>query len=273
MKFVKEQDWVLNHLNENNIRIIDCRYSLAEPEKGKKDYLIGHVPGAVFFDVEQDLSAPVGEHGGRHPLPDTAEFVKKLEAAGIGDDTTVIAYDSGEGQYAARFWWLLQYLGHEQAYVLDGGYSGWIVGDNPITKDIPNFEKAVFHVNFRSELMADVEEVREAVKKRDKILIDSREEKRFLGIEEPIDKKAGRIPGALNKPWMNGLQNNKYLPVEEQKQRFHDLDPESQIIVYCGSGITAVPNFLTLKEAGFKKVKLYVGSFSDWISYEENNIL
>jgi len=272
MKYIKDMEWLLKHLTENNVRVVDCRFSLAEPQKGKQDYLISHVPGAVFFDLEQDLSSPVREHGGRHPLPNVAELVKKIGAAGISTDKPVIAYDYGEGQYAARFWWLLHYLGHEQVYVLDGGFKAWLEGNNPITEVIPIFEKANFQVNLRSELMASVEEVKEAVKKQNKILIDSREEKRYLGLEEPIDKKAGHIPGAINKPWMKGLMENQYIPVEGQKQRFSDIDPDSQIIVYCGSGVTAVPNFIALKEAGFEKVKLYVGSFSDWISYEENKI-
>lgn len=272
MKYVKDKEWLLKNLNENNVRIVDCRFSLAEPEKGKRDYLSNHIPNAVFFDLEKDLSGPVGEHGGRHPLPNIAGLVMKLEAAGISSDTTVIAYDNGEGAYAARFWWLLQYLGHEEVYVLDGGYKSWVEVNNPVTEDIPSFEKADFLVNLRSELLASVEDVKEAVEKQNRILIDSREERRYLGLEEPIDKKAGHIPGAINKPWMKGLREYQYLPVVEQKQRFSDIDPDSQIIVYCGSGVTAVPNFLALIEAGFEKVKLYVGSFSDWISFEENKI-
>ncbi|MFK9093391.1 sulfurtransferase [Bacillus salipaludis] len=272
MNHVRDKEWLLKNINQNKVRIADCRFSLAEPKKGKQDYLNDHVPGAIFFDLEHDLSGSIGEHGGRHPLPAVDELVVKLEKAGISNDTIVIAYDNGEGSYAARFWWLLQYLGHQQVYVLDGGYKSWREGNHPVTGDIPTFEKANFQVKLRSELLADVEEVKEAVEKQNKILIDSREEKRYLGLEEPIDKKAGHIPGAINKPWMNGLKENKYLPVDEQKHRFSDIDPDSQIIVYCGSGVTAVPNFLTLKEAGFEKVKLYVGSFSDWITYKENKI-
>ena len=125
-----------------------------------------------------------------------------------------------------------------------------------------------------AELIAATEEVKAFVKNQQDeiILIDSREEKRYLGLEEPIDKKAGHIPGAINKPWMEGLRSGQYIPAAEQKQRFSDVDPDKEIIVYCGSGVTATPNFLALKEAGFEKVKLYVGSFSDWISYDENKI-
>ncbi|TWE06127.1 thiosulfate/3-mercaptopyruvate sulfurtransferase [Neobacillus bataviensis] len=272
MKYVKDSEWLLKHLNDVNVRIIDCRFSLAEPQKGKINYLQSHLPGAVYFDLEQDLSGTVGDHGGRHPLPDVDVLVNKLENAGINHEITVIAYDDGEGAFAARFWWLLKYLGHENVYVLDGGFKNWLKADLPVTADIPTFKREDLRLSLRFELLATYEEVKAAVAKQDKVLIDSREAKRYLGLEEPIDKKAGHIPGALNKPWMEGLRGGRYLPNSVQMQRFSDLDLNQPIIVYCGSGVTAVPNFLALKQAGFKNVKLYVGSFSDWISYEENKI-
>jgi len=272
MKYVKDSEWLLKHLNDVNVRIVDCRFSLAEPQKGKIYYLQSHLPGAVYFDLEQDLSGTVGDHGGRHPLPDVDVLVNKLENAGINHEITVIAYDDGEGAFAARFWWLLKYLGHENVYVLDGGFKNWLKADFPVTADIPTFKREDLRLSLRFELLATYEEVKAAVAKQDKVLIDSREAKRYLGLEEPIDKKAGHIPGALNKPWMEGLRGGRYLPNSVQMQRFSDLDLNQPIIVYCGSGVTAVPNFLALKQAGFKNVKLYVGSFSDWISYEENKI-
>ncbi|MFP5113334.1 sulfurtransferase [Bacillaceae bacterium C204] len=274
MKYIKDKEWLLNCLNESHVRIVDCRFSLTEPEKGKSEYLQSHLPGAVFFDLETDLSSPVQSHGGRHPMPMLTEFIAKLENAGIDENKLVIAYDYGDGAYAARFWWMLQYLGHENVYVLDGGFKGWVEEEYPVSEEIPVFEKTEFHFRIQPELMATTEEVKEVVEKQlsNKILIDSREKKRYLGIEEPIDKKAGHIPGAINKPWMEGLSGNYYKSVADQKQRFVNVEPNKEIIVYCGSGVTAAPNYLALREAGFEKVKLYVGSFSDWISYAENNI-
>ncbi|MCM2531877.1 sulfurtransferase [Neobacillus pocheonensis] len=274
MKFVIDKEWLLKNINEYEVRVVDCRFSLAEPEKGRQDYDKNHLPGAVFFDLEKDSSGHVSEHGGRHPLPNLDEFIGKLEQVGIDKNTVVVAYDNGEGAFAARFWWLLHYLGHEKVYVLDGGFKGWNEANFPVTTEIPAFGKADFQVNIHAEFLANIEEVKEtALGSTNKVvLIDSREEKRFMGIEEPIDKKAGHIPGAINKPWFEGLRNGQYKTVEEQKQRFSEIEVEKQLIVYCGSGVTAVPNFLALKEAGFEKVKLYVGSFSDWISYEENEI-
>jgi thiosulfate/3-mercaptopyruvate sulfurtransferase len=274
VKFVKDKEWLFKGLTESNVRVVDCRFSLAEPEKGRQEYLKGHLPGAVFFDLEKDLSSRVQVHGGRHPMPLLEEFITTLENAGIDENTLVVAYDNGEGAYAARFWWLLQYLGHENVYLLDGGFNGWEAANYPVTEDIPAFEKAVFHFNRKPELLATTEEVKDVVEKKleNKILIDSRESKRYLGLEEPIDKKAGHIPGAINKPWMEGLSESRYKQSEEQRQRFSDIDPNKEIIVYCGSGVTATPNYLALKEAGFEKVKLYLGSFSDWISYEDHKI-
>jgi thiosulfate/3-mercaptopyruvate sulfurtransferase len=274
MKYVKDKEWLLKKLPEKNIKIIDCRFSLAEPNKGKEAYLESHLPGAVFFDLEKDLSKPASIHGGRHPLLNIEEFVGKLESAGIDDKTIIIAYDNGESAFAARFWWMLQYLGHEQVFILDGGFKEWNDANYPITAEISSHENTNFSIRLQKEIIASMEDVKEVIygQLESGILIDSREEKRFLGIEEPIDKKAGHIPKAINKPWFEGLKNGLFRQANEQQKRFADVDPSKQIIVYCGSGVTATPNYLALKEAGYENVKLYIGSFSDWISYEENEI-
>lgn len=273
MKFIVDQEWLLKKLHDCNVRIVDCRFSLVDKEKGSQEYYESHLPGGVYFDLEKDLSSAVGLHGGRHPLPNLEELVQKLENAGIDDSVTVVAYDNGEGAFAGRFWWLLQYLGHEKVYVLNGGFKQWAVANYPLTTEVPSFEKVEFRSDIRHELLAEIEEVRAvSAGEMDAVLIDSREEKRYLGIEEPIDKKAGHIPGAINKPYMEGFCSGQFNSAEEQKERFADVDSKKPIIVYCGSGVTATPNFLALKEAGFEHVKLYLGSFSDWISYEENKI-
>ncbi|XJZ25915.1 sulfurtransferase [Bacillota bacterium Lsc_1132] len=274
MKYTVSSEWLLDHLQDRNVRIVDCRFSLSDSKKGKAAYLDGHLPGAVFFDLEKDLSSPVRKHGGRHPLPNLYELVEKLEAAGIHNDDIVVAYDDGDGAFAARFWWLLGYLGHKKVYVLDGGFKNWQTKNNVVTTVIPETERRQFAVSLQEDWLAEIDEVKAVVRgeKNDCIVIDSREAKRYLGIEEPIDKKAGHIPGAVNKPWFEGLDGGFYKSVESQKQRFADIDSAKEVIVYCGSGVTAVPNFLALKEAGYHRVKLYAGSFSDWISYDENKI-
>lgn len=274
MNVLIDKEWLLKNLHDQNVRIVDCSFSLADPKKGRQEYEHNHIPGACYFDLDKDLSGEVSEHGGRHPLPDLKEFIHKLELAGIDKNTIVVSYDQGEGAFAARFWWLLQYLGHEKVYVLDGGFNGWKEGNFPVTSEVPAYKKTTFQSDINYSLIASMEAVKAAAEeqKANVVLIDSREEKRYLGIEEPIDKKAGRIPGALNKPWFEGLNAGYYKPAEIQKQRFSDIHTDNEIIVYCGSGVTAAPNFIALKSAGYEKVKLYLGSFSDWISYQENKI-
>lgn len=271
--FVVNKEWLVEQLHNNAVKIVDCRFALGNPTQGEQLYQEKHISGAVYFDLEKQLSAPVSKHGGRHPLPDMGQFKLEIEKAGIDHSKIVVAYDGGEGQYASRFWWLLTYLGHDKVYVLNEGYKGWVESGYPTTEEIPEAESASFKVNLRKEMLATYEEVKEIVdQKRASILIDSRDESRYLGEVEPIDRIAGHIPGAINKCWVEGLEHGIYKNKEEQKKRFTDLNKEDEIIVYCGSGVTATPNYIALKMAGFKNVRLYAGSYSDWVSYEENPV-
>jgi thiosulfate/3-mercaptopyruvate sulfurtransferase len=273
MKYVVTNEWLANRLNDEQVRIIDCRYYMGDAPRGLREYIRGHIPGALYFDLEIDLSAPPGEHGGRHPLPNMDEFIEKLSTAGIDENTIVVAYDSQASSMASRFWWMLRYLGHEQVYVLDGGYENWVEESYPVTTDVPLFPRKTFVADIQPQMLATVEDVREAMKNKTALLIDSREPKRYLGIEEPIDRVAGHIPSAKNYFWREGLTEEEFWKkVFEQEQRFIDIPKEQPIIVYCGSGVTACPNVLALTEAGYTNVKLYVGSWSDWISYPENPI-
>lgn len=274
MNFVVNKEWLSEHLDDDQVRIIDCRFELGNPEKGAGLYIESHIPGAVYFDLEKHLSAPVSKHGGRHPLPDIDQFKSDIEKAGIDNTHTVIAYDGGEGSYASRFWWQLQYLGHENVFVLNEGFNGWVEAGYETTKDLPDNETTEFKVSIRKEMLASYEEVKEVVEqeKKSAILIDSREERRYIGEVEPIDRVAGHIPGAMNKFWAEGLDQGSFKEGEEQKKRFAELDTKDPVIVYCGSGVTAAPNYIALKMAGFENVKLYAGSYSDWVSYEQNPV-
>lgn len=274
MKFVVNKEWLIEQLNNEQVKIIDCRFELGNPDKGEKLYQKSHIPGAFYFDLEKQLSAPVSEHGGRHPLPDIDQFKQEIEKAGIDNTKTVVAYDGGEGQFASRFWWLLTFLGHEKVHVLNEGFKGWVEAGYTTTKDVPEFESAKFEVNIQKEMLASYEEVKEVVeqKKKSPILIDSRDEQRYLGEVEPIDRIAGHIPGAINKFWAEALEQGSFKNSEEQKKRFAGLDLRDPIIVYCGSGVTATPNYIALKMAGYQNVKLYAGSYSDWVSYEQNRV-
>ncbi|MDQ0272061.1 sulfurtransferase [Cytobacillus purgationiresistens] len=274
MKNLVDADWLFEHLTDENVRIADCRFNLAASEEGKTLYLKGHIPGSIYFHLEKNLSGPVSEHGGRHPLPDADRLAEALENAGINNDTTIIAYDGGENSFASRFWWLLKFLGHDKVYVLDGGYQDWTAKGYPIDSALPSYSAATYKVRINEGIMASHDEVKKISLNEDSraVLIDSREEKRYLGIIEPIDKKAGHIPGAVNKVWTESLSEGKFKTAEALANRFSEFDKDRPLIVYCGSGVTASPNFLALKEAGYKNVKLYPGSFSDWISYDENPI-
>ncbi|MEH7885833.1 sulfurtransferase [Bacillus sp. JJ1609] len=274
MQYQVDSKWLKDHLVDRDIRIVDCSYKLGDPEAGRTQYDHGHIPGAVYFDLEKDLSGAVETHGGRHPLPKQDQLKRKLEESGISNDTILIAYDSKEGAYASRFWWLLKYVGHEKVYILNGGIEAWKNAGYPVDHEIPKYDKAVFVISLNKDLLASYEEVKDIVlnRDRDNVLIDSREQKRYLGIEEPIDRIAGHIPTAINKPWMEGLENGFFKPKTEQENRFADIAKDKPIIVYCGSGVTATPNYIALKEAGYSNVRLYAGSYSDWVSYEENPV-
>ncbi|MBY0122659.1 sulfurtransferase [Bacillus sp. S/N-304-OC-R1] len=274
MSFVVEKEWLKSRLDIENIRIADCRFNLGLSEEGSNLYAKDHIPGAVYFHLGKDLSGPVSAHGGRHPLPDIDVFKQTLQNAGISNETTVIAYDGGEGSYEARLWWLMKYAGHENVYVLNGGYKAWSEAGYPIDNSVPEYAKTEFEITLNNDIFASYDEVKKAVedKSQETIIIDSRERKRYLGEVEPIDKKAGHIPGAINKVWLEGYENGSFKSNHEQSERFSDIAPNKQIIVYCGSGVTATPNFMALKAAGYPNVKLYAGSFSDWISYDDNEI-
>jgi len=275
MNVILDAHEVMEKMNEQDVRLVDCRFTLGKPDMGKTEYDRDHIPSAVFFDLERDLSGSVQVHGGRHPLPDIKILKKKLEDAGISRSTTVIAYDDGHSASAARFIWILIYLGHSKVFLLNRGYSVWKENNYPVTNETPVFKQVDFLVSYNEQVAASYEEIVQFTQNESKVavLIDSRDNKRYAGREEPIDKKAGHIPGALNYDWSESFKNGYFLPKEEQKKRFGELDHDQEVIVYCGSGITAAANFVALKEAGFKRVKLYTGSFSDWISYEDNPVI
>ncbi|WP_054940389.1 sulfurtransferase [Paenibacillus ihuae] len=279
MEATVSKRWLLARLYEPEQTIVDCRFTLGKPDAGRESYEQEHIPGAVYLDLELDLSSPVGEHGGRHPLPDPQVLAARLSKLGIGNDSRIVAYDDESGMNAARLWWLLRYLGHEQVFILEGGFSAWKAEKFPVTDHQPVRVPSTFTPNIKPQMLADVEEVRRVSEKRvhagadaaNTILIDSRANDRYHGQNETLDKKAGHIPGAVNFFWKD-TQNadGRFKSADELAVHFAGLDKEREIIVYCGSGVTACPNVLALEKAGYKKVRLYAGSWSDWISYEEN---
>lgn len=273
MKHIVSQEWLFEHGTDPDIVIIDCRFALGQPTTGRSEYEQDHIPGAFYLDLEKDLSGPKSQHGGRHPLPEIQAFAAKLGQIGIGEHSTVVAYDDQGGAMASRLWWMLKYLGHDDVFVLDKGYTQWKKAGYPVTDEPPLEHPTSFTPNVRSEMLVGMEDVKERLGAQGTVLIDSREEKRYLGIEEPIDPVAGHIPGAKNYFWKLSLdEQGAWQEGERQAARFADLQGADEIIVYCGSGVTACPNVIALSEAGFSRVRLYSGSWSDWISYKDNPV-
>jgi thiosulfate/3-mercaptopyruvate sulfurtransferase len=265
-------DWLHQHLaakSDLDLQIVDCRFALSDPNLGKKQYEDAHIPGANYLDLNRDLSSPVGIHGGRHPLPDDRVLGAKLAAMGINSQTLVVAYDDSRFGFAARLWWLLRYYGHDLVAVLDGGYSSWVESGYPVTDKLPEVATpGNLQPQIRTDWIVDIERVRAIQNSPAHLLIDSREVDRYLGKSEPIDPVAGHIPGAVNYPWQDvSTPAGLALSIASQQQRWAAISPDVAPIVYCGSGVTACVNLLSLELAGIAGAKLYPGSWSDWISY------
>jgi thiosulfate/3-mercaptopyruvate sulfurtransferase len=262
--------WLFEHLHDPQVVIVDCRFSLADPQLGKQQYQTSHIPNAYYLDLNQDLSSPVGKHGGRHPLPEINQLGEKLSAIGVNSpNTLVVAYDDSRLAFASRLWWLLRYLGHQQVAVLDGGFTAWKTAGYPVTDVISSPQTGNFIPQINAEMVVDFETVKSRKDLSAVALVDSRESDRYRGEREPIDKIAGHIPGAVNYPWAEITDASGYLlPPSHHRQRWEKLQTAEEIIVYCGSGVTACVNLLSLELANLHTGKLYPGSWSDWISYE-----
>lgn len=270
---VVEPSWLAAHLGQPQLVVVDCRFSLANPQQGQQQYLAGHIPGAVYLDLNQDLSSPVQAHGGRHPLPDVQQFAAKLSALGIHSEppasqTWVVAYDDSRFAFAARLWWLLNYLGHSQVAVLNGGLAGWQAAGYPLSPTVPSPEFGHFVPRPRPHWTAEIEAVRQRKDQPGTLLIDSRSPERYRGEQEPIDPIAGSIPGAANYFWQAVTDDQGRLrsPAELQ-QHWQAAAEAEEVIVYCGSGVTACVNLLSQVVAGLPMQQLYVGGWSDWCSY------
>ena len=245
-----------------------------QPALGQEQYQAGHIPGAAYLDLNQDLSSPVGEHGGRHPLPEIDRLSNRLSAMGVHSalpkPTLVVAYDDSRLAFASRLWWLLRYLGHDRVAVLDGGFAGWQAAGYPVTQAVPAPKAGAFVPRSQPDRVANIEQVKAHQGLPGVVLVDSREPERYRGEHEPIDPIAGHIPGAVNYPWQTVTDAEGYVyPADAQRERWHDIETAAEILVYCGSGITACVNLLSLDLAGIPTGKLYAGSWSDWCSYEK----
>lgn len=268
--YLVSNKWLREQLNNTQIRIIDCRFQLANPDWGESEYNQSHIPGAYYLSLDRDLSSPVQLHGGRHPLPDINLLAQKFAELGIvRNETLVVAYDDARFAFASRLWWLLRYLGHDQVVLLNGGWNAWVEAGYPVTNEIPQTKTSgSFTPQPQTDWIVDRETIK-AIQDRDSIiLVDSRESDRYAGLREPIDPIAGSIPGAVNSPWKEVSDESGFLQSpEKQRTLWEKYQNAQEIIVYCGSGVTACVNLLSLELAGFNNAKLYPGGWSDWCSY------
>ena len=271
--FIVSGQWLLEHLDDPHVIVVDCRFSLADPQLGRSQYQDSHIKGALYLDLNQDLSGVVEEHGGRHPLPNPERLGNKLADIGVNfQKTLVVAYDDSRFAFAARLWWLLRYMGHENVAVLDGGFSGWRKAGYPVTDEMPTLQPGTFIPQIQPNWVVDINTVKEKKDLSGVMLVDSREKERYQGLHEPIDPIAGHIPGAVNYPWQDVSDPQGYLKsATEQQQRWAEVAQADKIIVYCGSGVTACVNLLSLEIAGLDNGQLYAGSWSDWCSYLVNS--
>ncbi|WCN36660.1 sulfurtransferase [Aneurinibacillus uraniidurans] len=262
--------WLKENGQEKDVRIIDCRFVLGDPEAGRTTYEEGHISEAIYWDLERDLSAPKAAHGGRHPWPSVDEFVRVVEAAGITHETRVVLYDDQNGAMAARAYRLLRYIGHEQVALLNGGYAAW-KAVYPLTKEIPRVQRTAYEPRIQAEMLRSMEDVRTNCKNGEALLIDSRAYNRYTGEAETVDPVGGHIPGAVNYDWQHVVNGDGIWKTNEELERhFAQVPRDREVIVYCGSGVTACANLFALEQIGYRNVKLYTGSWSDWISYADN---
>jgi len=260
-------DILAAHLPDPRWVVFDCRHDLARPAWGRAAYLESHIPGARFMHMDEDLAGPLTGRNGRHPLPDAAAFAAKLGAAGVGPGTQVVAYDAQGGVNAARLWWMLRWLGHDAAAVLDGGLGKWLRDERPQTAELPRIAPAAFAPRARA-LAVDVDFVASHLRDPGMRLVDARSAERYRGEAEPIDPVAGHIPGAVNRFVRENLDEaGVFKRPERLREEWHALlaavSPE-HVVHACGSGVAACHNLLAMEIAGLTGSKLYPGSWSEW---------
>ncbi len=265
-----------NHLHDRNWIIFDCRFSLADAEAGAKAYRMGHIPGARYANLNQDLSSQTNCNTGRHPLPDFRTLENKLAQWGVSSNCQVVVYDDSNGAFAARLWWLLRNMGHEHVAVLDGGITRWRRLGLELSTVLPKIQPKQFRAYVNQSAWVSASQLRDGLASKHFKLIDARTPERFRGEIEPIDPVAGHIPYAINRPFQLNLdETGCFLPPSELHQQFKSLlktIPAEQSIHMCGSGVTACHNLLAMEYAGLAGSKLYPGSWSEWIRNPNNPI-
>ena len=257
------------HIDDPTFVVVDCRHDLADLDAGERAYRAGHIPGSIFLHLDRDLSGAKTGRNGRHPLPEIDELAATFGRAGIDARRQVVAYDQGGGAWASRLWWLLRWLGHEAAAVLDGGLERWRAEGRPLTSVEPKSRLATF-VPKAPGRIASADEIMRHLSDAELLVIDARAKERYRGEVEPIDPVAGHIPGARNRPHSENLTpRGLFKPAAELRAEFEQLlgaTPPAKVVHQCGSGVTACHNALAMAIAGLPGSRLYPGSWSEWIA-------
>lgn len=252
----------------NELIVVDCRFALEDPTQGLSRYHRGHIPNAIYADLDQHLSSPISNTSGRHPLPNFADLSDQLGRWGIHPQTQLVAYDDMSGFFAARLWWLLKTLGHQNVAVLDGGIQAWQAAGYPIETDIPTPATCQYEALPDEHRWWDIQELQQHLTANDCVLIDARTKPRFDGDEEPIDPVAGHIPGAVNLPITDNLNaQGQFLAPAQLRKNYQALignTPPANVVHNCGSGVFACFGILSMEVAGLSASKLYPGSWSEW---------
>ena len=258
-----------NHLSNDDWFIFDCRFLLKDPEGGLKKFVEGHIPGAQFADMDKDLASTMTPSSGRHPLPDPNELINKLKAWGVNNTSQIICYDDMSGAFAARMWWLLKWLRHDNVAVLDGGIDKWTTSNLPLEAEVREREKGTFEGQANNNMWVDVGFVKQQLAENKINLLDARSGDRFTAKDAKTDPVAGHVPGAMSFPFAGNLtKQGVFLSAEDLRQRFTETfsDTENkEVINMCGSGVTACHNLLAMSIAGLPMTRLFVGSWSEWI--------
>ena len=263
-------------LEESALVIFDCRHDLANYESGRQAYAAGHIPGARFLHLDEDLSGPKTGTNGRHPLPHPQTLALRLSALGVNAASQVVAYDASGGCFASRLWWMLRWIGHDRVAVLDGGWDAWKSEGNPISTAAPRPVPGGLTPAPRNALGVNSAYIEENLGQSSMTLIDARSPDRFAGQNETLDPVAGHIPGARNRFFKLNLNpDGRFKPAGTLRSEFSSMlggQPVDTVIHQCGSGVTACHNLLAMEHAGLSGSRLYPGSWSAWVSNRQRPI-
>ena len=263
-------------LGDPNLVVIDCRFDLTGPASGERAWQAGHIPGSYYAHLDRDLSDQTRVGRGRHPLPNADAFCEKLAAWGITPSHQVVAYDADMGMFASRFWWMLRTLGHRNIAVLDGGMSAWKASEGAVETRIPPTGSGHYPATFDTRTIATADEVAARTATGEILLLDARAAERFRGEVELLDPRAGHVPGAYNRPFhLNLSSSNQFLARETLAAQFTAAlagRPAKDVVHMCGSGVSACHNLLAMEHAELTGSRVYVGSWSEWVSVPERPV-